>query len=291
MNETVLTVIGLLFLFAAMGKSAQLGLHSWLPDAMEGWLYISIITLVIPTCLMIAFMTVQDTHGYATMSASVPPLLLSLPRKTLEVFTGNILGDGSVRYPNFSRDRKASGNARYEMTMSAAAYGYVMSLYETVYAQYSSSGILPFPNLLLPIHAGKSVTQYYIATRSLPIFTALHTLWYRWDATLDKFVKISPECFPDMLGPVALAHWIMEDGYFDSYGRSQTIILCTECFTKVECLLLIEALAKLGIYSTLKVRSSEKGTYRIRISKTSMPLVRELMTRHMHQSFMYKLGA
>nr|YP_007475362.1 NADH dehydrogenase subunit 5 [Microbotryum lychnidis-dioicae]AGE14577.1 NADH dehydrogenase subunit 5 [Microbotryum lychnidis-dioicae] len=36
MNETVLTVIGLLFLFAAMGKSAQLGLHSWLPDAMEG---------------------------------------------------------------------------------------------------------------------------------------------------------------------------------------------------------------------------------------------------------------
>jgi NADH-ubiquinone oxidoreductase chain 5 len=27
MNETVLTIIGLLFLFAAMGKSAQLGLH------------------------------------------------------------------------------------------------------------------------------------------------------------------------------------------------------------------------------------------------------------------------
>jgi NADH:ubiquinone oxidoreductase subunit 5 (subunit L)/multisubunit Na+/H+ antiporter MnhA subunit len=31
-NETAITVIGLLFLVGAMAKSAQLGLHTWLPD-------------------------------------------------------------------------------------------------------------------------------------------------------------------------------------------------------------------------------------------------------------------
>jgi NADH-ubiquinone oxidoreductase chain 5 len=35
-NETAITIIGLLFLVGAMAKSAQLGLHTWLPDRMEG---------------------------------------------------------------------------------------------------------------------------------------------------------------------------------------------------------------------------------------------------------------
>jgi len=33
-NEEVITIISILLLIGAMAKSAQLGLHAWLPDAM-----------------------------------------------------------------------------------------------------------------------------------------------------------------------------------------------------------------------------------------------------------------
>ena len=35
LNETAITIISLLIFMGAMAKSAQLGLHSWLPGSME----------------------------------------------------------------------------------------------------------------------------------------------------------------------------------------------------------------------------------------------------------------
>ena len=93
-----------------------------------------------------------------------------------------------------------------------------------------------------------------------------------------------------MFSPISLAYWIMDDGYFDSYGRVQTILLCTESFTKSECVLLQSVLTDLNIKSTLKIRSKENDRYRIRISKTSMSLLQELVTPYMHKDFIYKLG-
>jgi len=82
----------------------------------------------------------------------------------------------------------------------------------------------------------------------------------------------------------------MDDGYFDNYGRTKTIILCTESFSKIECILLQSLLKDLGIKTTLKIRNKDKDLYRIRISKTSIPIVRELVKPYMHNDFVYKLG-
>ena len=111
-----------------------------------------------------------------TQMTVVPVMLSSLSRKSLETMTGNMLGDGSVGYPNFARNGKASGNARFAMTMSVKAYGYLLSLANGVYSQFSDYVLNPYPNVSLPQHAGKVVTQYYFQTRSLPVFTALHAL-------------------------------------------------------------------------------------------------------------------
>jgi hypothetical protein len=81
----------------------------------------------------------------------------------------------------------------------------------------------------------------------------------------------------------------MGDGYYDSYGRAQNTILCTDSFTRDECFLLVAVLEQFNILATLKTRNKVKNTYRIRISKKSMPLLRELVGPYMLKDYMYKL--
>jgi len=201
-----------------------------------------------------------------------------------------MLGDGSIRSSKSPLKNKLSGKAKYGMTMDTYSLNYLNHLYENIYRQFSSSGIYPYPNIMLPQHLGKTVTQYSFSTRSLPLFSCLHDLWYSWDDNLNKYIKIIPSNIADMFSEISLAYWIMDDGYFDSHGRTKTILLCTESFTKSECIILQSLLLNLGIKTNLKIRNKDKDTYRIRFSKTSMPLVRDLVSPHMHKDFVYKLG-
>lgn len=53
----------------------------------------------------------------------------------------------------------------------------------------------------------------------------------------------------------SLIYWTMEDGYFYNYGKTQTIVLCTESFAKYDSVLLPDLVLKYSTHSTLKVRN------------------------------------
>jgi len=177
------------------------------------------------------------------------------------------------------------------MTMDVYSINYLQYLNENIYIKITNIKIYAYPNVLLPQHKGKKVTQYQMQSKTHPLFTALHDLWYKWDNKTNKFIKIIPFNISEMFSEISLAYWIMDDGYFDSYGRAKTVLLCTESFTKEECIILQNLLLeKLNIKSTLKIRDKINNRYRIRISKTNMDTVISLVKPHMHNDFLYKLG-
>jgi len=82
-----------------------------------------------------------------------------------------MLGDGSI---NLSKTTKGKG--KYSMTMDAYSLDYLHHLNENIYSQFTNTKIYAYPNVLLPQHKGKEITQYHFSTRTHPLFTALHSL-------------------------------------------------------------------------------------------------------------------
>jgi len=166
-----------------------------------------------------------------------------------------MLGDGSLNLSKFDRSE-----GKYPMTMDVYSFNYFYYLNQTIYSQFTDKQkIYDYPNSLLPQH--KEIIHYYFRTKTHPIFTALHSLLYKWDNFENKFVKIVPLNISELFSEISLAYWIMDDDYLDSHGRTQTVLLCTESFTKEELYILLSVLEKLDIKSTLKVWNKINNRY------------------------------
>jgi len=118
MNETGITIIGLLLLMGAMAKSAQIPLHSWLPGSMEGLKALNIIF-----SLLLVFCYIYYDNSYDINYLSILPIINSIPNLTLQTITGNMLGDGSI-----SLSKIHKGEGKYSMTMDVYSLKYLHHL-------------------------------------------------------------------------------------------------------------------------------------------------------------------
>jgi NADH-ubiquinone oxidoreductase chain 5 len=102
LNENLITIIGICFLIGAMAKSAQIGLHVWLPQAMEGGLeyrnyYITSNESVVDS----------SENNLGMISKTKRPLkkvILSIdkiPATLLDAMVGDLLGDGHISRGNY----------------------------------------------------------------------------------------------------------------------------------------------------------------------------------------------
>jgi len=309
MNETAITIIALLLFGGASAKSAQIPLHSWLPGSMEAAglyvffkflllfnfsIYLYVFNLDSPFIICLntlpigeAFYKLRDRKGRfrSTTQEELKPIV-PISKEVMEPLIGNLLGDGSllIHKKGVDGSPKPNNNANFCMTLKNKEYIY--HLWENIYSTICSKTVpCPWPNP----KTGRPITQYNFKSRSLPSLTLLHSQWYEWSKSKKGFVKIVPLNIEELLTPIGLAHWIMDDGY----NNGKAVVLCTESFTLDEVILLKKVLeSKLELIVKIHNRKSSTGKlgYRLYISSQSHEKLLSLVKPHFIPSMNYKLS-
>lgn len=119
MNETSISIIGLLLLGGALAKSANVPLHSWLPGSMEAFNGVKQLYFIIIYILFLKNYNNSIDINYL----SILPIINSISTSTLHQITGNMLGYGSIRLSKTSK-----GQGLFAMTMDVYSLNYLHHL-------------------------------------------------------------------------------------------------------------------------------------------------------------------
>lgn len=277
--ENIITLICILLFIGAIAKSAQLGLNTWLPQAMEGKLGILIIYIFY---ILLKFFESDVIYLYFN---DILICFLPITKKIEEAIIGDMLGDGHISLGNIKKWPNMNG--RLEFTFSKNNLSYIQYLKFIIYANIcTKTEPTPYSN---PKKTNKPITQYWFSTKRLSYFTKLHKIWYKEEN--GKFIKIVPKNIKTFLTPIGLAHWIMGDGYWSD----GTVYLCTDNFNNEEVKLLIKILFNnFNLIAKINTRKKDNNVicWRIRFSgkKENIKNLRNLVTSFMIPEMLYKIG-
>ena len=234
------------------------------------------IKIIITSCL---FFGLHSFFSYSTSNSTSP----SLPDYEFQqTIFGSLLGDGSLELsprsinPRFIFCQSASLHKDYFLMVFNLFSPLCKSLYNSyVYRDKRTNNLY---------------TTLYFKTTSSPLFLSFYLSFYK-----DK-KKVVPLSL-SLLTPLALAHWIMQDGsYHKTVGG---LILCTDSFELEDVQRLADYLSNTyGFKCSLqkapiskkKYKSLQPRSHRIYIFKGSVTKLRELVLQYLHPSMLYKLG-
>lgn len=146
------------------------------------------------------------------------------------MIVGIILGDGSIVR------RSSTSNARLVFAQSQANYDYFIYVFN-LFSDYFTKDY----NLIKRTNRNKVTGKVYhsnsFTTMLLPCFNKFHELFFSKD--INRNIKIVPKTIENLLTPVSIAHWIMDDGEnaypglrLNTYGFSDECIeLLINCLT------------------------------------------------------------
>lgn len=285
LNENIVTVVGICFLIGAMAKSAQIGLHVWLPQAMEGQ----------RNTIFNYNKSINGTLILKKFYSTVSNKRSRVPNQDLlDAMVGDLLADGSIGMGNYKK--WPATNGRLEFTFSVSYLAYLKYLKFNVYSDICTlkepTAWTRSPNILG--NPDKAVTQYWFSSKRLPFISEIYKIWYIQQTEKEKGGsvtdrKIVPSNICSLLKPIGLAHWIMGDGYY----AKGTVYLCTDNFSKEEVEHLIFVLQEnLGLKATIQKRTRSTGIvcWRIGFSRLSLNRLKELVLPHFIPEMLYKLN-
>lgn len=194
---------------------------------------------------------------------------LNLNQTQLSVLIGSILGDGTLRVP------KSGINANFKVEQGLKQKDYVFWKYE-VFKEWVTTP----PKISFRYDGNRQPYEksWWFRTISHPKLTLFHKLFYNFG------IKNVPKNIADLLDPLALAIWIMDDG---SLSKNK-IDISTYSFKLKEIKLLQWALLKKFALETNFYKDRDKG-FRMYFRKTETQKLIPIISPYIIPNLAYKI--
>lgn len=200
-----------------------------------------------------------------------------LTQNQQDILVGCLLGDANLQTFNQGR------TWRLRMLQKAAHQGYLFNKYDIFKDLVSSP---PIYGETFDQRTEKTYKRWYFNSITSSSFRFLAQKFYTYDDINQKWVKRVPSDIGELLTPVGLAYWYMDDGALKWKGKSNAVRLCTDSFLEQEVNLLRNVLKdKFQLETSIQRKD---GRPRINIKERSYPKLRELVIEHLHPNMYYK---